>query len=94
MKQDWKKIGELERDSRIDFAELPVIEPRVRKILLKWLSDALEDRDYAARTEDGRDFVLDMSQADEQCVVRCEDGNFTMPKLSIVFQDERGAALE
>ena len=40
MKQDWKKIGELERNGRIDFAELPVIEPRVREILLKWLSDA------------------------------------------------------
>ena len=87
MKQDWKKIGELERDGRIDFAELPVIEPRVREILLKWLSDALEDGDYAARTEDGRDFALDMTHADESCVVRCEDGNFTMPKLSIVFQD-------
>ena len=87
MKQDWKRIGELERDGRIDFSELPVIEPRVREILLKWLSDALEDGDYAARTEDGRDFALDMTHADESCVVRCEDGNFTMPKLSIVFQD-------
>ena len=88
MKQDWKKIGELERDGRIDFAELPVIEPRVREILLKWLSDALEDWGYAARTEDGRDFSLDMTHADERCVVRCEDGNFTMPKLGIVFQEK------
>lgn len=88
MKQDWKKIGELERDGRIDFAELPVIEPRVREILLKWLSDALEDGGYAARTEDGRDFSLDMTHADERCVVRCEDGNFTMPKLGIVFQEK------
>ena len=43
MKQDWKRIGELERGGRIDFSDLPVIEPRVREILLKWLSDALED---------------------------------------------------
>jgi len=28
------------------------------------------------------------SQAGENCVVHCEDGNFTMPKLSIVFQEE------
>ena len=87
MKQDWKKLGELERNGRIDFAELPVIEPRVREILLKWLSDALEDSGYAARTEDGRDFTLDMAHSDERCVVRCEDGNFTMPKISIVFHD-------
>ena len=92
MKQDWKRIGELERGGRIDFSELPVIEPRVREILLKWLSDALEDGDYAARTEDGRNFALDMTQADERCVVRCEDGNFTMPKISIVFRDRYGEA--
>ena len=92
MKQDWERIGELERGGRIDFSDLPVIEPRVREILLKWLSDALEDGDYAARTEDGRNFALDMTQADERCVVRCEDGNFTMPKISIVFQDRYGEA--
>ena len=88
MKQDWKRIGELESEGRIDFSRLPVIEPRVREILLKWLSDALENWDYTARTEDGRVFSLDMTYADERCVVRCEDGNFTMPKLSIVFQEE------
>ena len=87
MKKDWKRIGELEQDGRIDFSQLPVIEPRVREILLKWLSDALEDADYTARTEDGRDFALDMAHADERCVVRCEDGNFTMPKMSIVFRE-------
>ena len=38
-KKDWKKIKELEKDGKIDFAELPVIEPRMREILLKWLSD-------------------------------------------------------
>ena len=87
MKRDWKRIRELECGGRIDFARLPVIEPRVREILLKWLSDALEDADYTAKTEDGREFVLDITHADEKCVVRCEDGNFTMPKMSIVFQE-------
>ena len=87
MKRDWEKLSGLEQDGRIDFQSLPVIEPRVREILLKWLSDALEDADYSARTEDGREFTLDMSHAEERCVVRCEDGNFTMPKMSIVFQE-------
>ena len=90
MKKDWKKIGELEKNGRIDFGSLPVIEARVREILLKWLSDALEDADHLSRTEDGREFVLDLSRAGERCVVRCEDGNFTMPRLSIVFRDGTG----
>ncbi|MGI6012507.1 MAG: TIGR02677 family protein [Ruminococcus sp.] len=86
MKKDWEKLEALEKNGRIDFDSLPVIEARVREILLKWLSDALENSDHSARAEDGREFMLDMAHADEQCVVHCEDGNFTMPKLSIVFQ--------
>ena len=86
LKEDRRKIEMLEQNGRIDFAVLPTIEPRVREILLKWLSDALEDRDYSARTDDGRQYRLDMEHADEKCVVHCEDGNFTMPRLSIVFQ--------
>ncbi|MGN0293523.1 MAG: TIGR02677 family protein [Lachnospiraceae bacterium] len=88
LREDRRKIELLEVEGRIDFASLPVIEPRVREILLKWLSDALEDADYAARTDDGRRYVLDMSHADERCVVHCEDGNFTMPGLAIVFREE------
>ena len=66
--QTGKKLSELEQGGRIDFERLPVIEPRVREILLKWLSDALEDGGYSARTEDGRNFTLDMTHADERCV--------------------------
>ena len=88
LKEDRSKIAMLEQDGRIDFARLPVIEPRVREILLKWLSDALEDSDFCARTDDGRQYYLDMNHAKEKCVVHCEDGSFTMPSLSIVFQEE------
>lgn len=48
----------------------------------------MEDAEYSARTDDGRKFVLDMTRASEKCVVHCEDGNFTMPKISIVFQED------
>lgn len=89
LKEDRRKLAALEVEGRIDFAKLPVIETRVREILLKWLSDALEDAGYSARTDDGRVYVLDLEHADERCVVHCEDGNFTMPRLSIVFQEER-----
>lgn len=89
LKEDRKKLAALEKEGRIDFSALPVLDAGVREILLKWLSDALEDGDYTARTDDGRLYTLDMEHADETCVVHCEDGNFTMPKLSIVFQEER-----
>ena len=88
IKEDREKAGELIQNGRIDFSTLPVIEPRVREILLRWLSDAMEDAEYSARTDDGRRFVLDMKYTQEKCVVHCEDGNFTMPKISIVFQED------
>lgn len=88
IQEDRKKIALLEKEGRIDFDLLPVIEPRVREILLKWLSDAMESLDYSARTDDGRQYRLDMKEKDKKCVVHCTDGNFTMPKLSIIFQEE------
>lgn len=85
-REDQREVKQLEQDGEIRFWELPVLKPRVRGILLKWLSDALETSDYGGRTEDGRDFSLDLSRAEEQCVVHCEDGNFTMPRIAIVFK--------
>ena len=87
-KEEMQKLQNLERDGRIDFAALPVLEPRIREILLKWLSDALEDAEFSARTDDGRRYFLDRTRAGEKCVVHCEDGNFTMPHITIVFQEE------
>lgn len=86
--EEMQKMKQLEENGRIDFSKLPVIEPRVREILLKWLSDAFEDADYTARTDDGRQYTLDRSMADQTCTVTCEDGKFTMPKLVIVFMEE------
>ena len=87
-REEMEKLQALEVNGRIHLGELPVLEPRIREILLKWLSDAMESADFSARTDDGRRYILDRSRADETCVVHCLDGNFTMPDLSIVFQEE------
>lgn len=83
---DRRKLEILEKEGKIDFAELPEIEPRVREILLRWISAALEAPDFSGKTEDGRNFTLDVDKKRESCVVHCTDGNFTMPKMSIVFR--------
>ena len=57
-KSDMDKIRMLEKDGRIEFAALPVIEPDIREILLKWLSNALETADLTARTDNGRNYRL------------------------------------
>ena len=87
-KEEMEKLRALEVDGKISFDRLPVLEPRIREILLKWLSDAMESADFTASTDDGRKYMLDRSESEEKCVVHCEDGNFTMSKLSIVFLED------
>ena len=87
--EEMEKLKNLEVNGQIDFANLPVIEPRIREILLKWLSDALEDSGLTAKTEDGRRYILRLpDEKNEKCVVHCEDGNLKMPKFIIEFQEE------
>lgn len=81
-------LSRLEQNHRIDFHRLPQISPEIRSILLKWLSDAMENPERSARTEEGRIFDLDLEHVDRQCVVHCDDGNFTMPQIGIVFRSE------
>lgn len=80
------KLKGLEKNGRIDFGDLPVIETRTREILLKWLSNALEDSEWTARTDEGRRYVLKQENAGEKCVMHCEDGNLAYCGKSICLR--------
>ena len=82
-------LQRLEQDGCIDFADLPCLTPALREILLRWLSNALENPERSSRTEAGRHFLLEGGEAGERCTVHCEDGDFEMPKLRIVFEEEK-----
>lgn len=81
-------LWELEQDGCIDFSALPCLTRELREVLLRWVSDALEDPGRTARTEDGRRFILECAGRGERCVVHCEDGDIEMPKMRIVFEEE------
>lgn len=87
IKEDRKKVLGLEQDRQIHFGKLPVISPRVRQILLGWISNALENADHCARTDDGREYFVKIDSSEKKCVIHCEDGNFIMPEMVIVFKD-------
>lgn len=87
-REEMQKVRALEKQGKIDFSDLPVIESGTREILLKWISDAMESVDCCSRTEEGRSFRLEIDKTKERCVVHCEDGNFTMPNMQIVFDEE------
>ena len=84
---DKDYMATLEQNSQIDFAKLPLLEPRARGILLRWLSDALEDAAHVARTEDGRTFQLDLSDQEKTCIMHAQDGDFMLPHIRIIFEE-------
>ena len=85
--REQKKLAALEQDGRIDFTRLPVVEPRVREILLQWISRALENKERTARTEGGRNYHLELRPGQPPCVLHCEEGNLTMPAMTLGFED-------
>ncbi len=87
MEKNQKQIEKLIINNRISFANLPVLSGPVREILLNWISKALETGERAARTEEGRDYYISMPDKKETCVVHCEDGDFTMPSMELVFKE-------
>lgn len=74
------------KDSRLEFASLPVIEPQIRDTFLLWLSKALENEEERAKTEDGRSYHLE-GDREKTCVLECTDGSFLMPAFVICFDD-------
>ena len=73
-------------------AEL-ILKPRVRTYREKAGRTSIGDASWEkaqARSEAVEQMKRDWKKIGERCVVRCEDGNFTMPRLSIVFRDGTG----
>lgn len=88
LEEEQRLLRSYIRENRLDFAELPVLEPHTRDVFLGWLSKALERREWSAKTEDGRLYRVEEPEPGRQCVVECTDGSFRMPAFAIVFEDE------
>lgn len=87
MEKQQKKLAALEKEHRIRFDSLPVLEPQVREILLQWVSNGLEHKDHQGRTESGRRYHLVLHPQQPPCVLHCLDGNLTMPAMELVFEE-------
>lgn len=88
LEEERKLLKSYIRDNRLEFSNLPVIEPQVRDMFLVWLSKALENKSYRAKTEDGQMYYIEQADVKEQCILQCTDGTFQMPAYTIVFEDE------
>src|SRR5699024_4919519 len=73
--------------NEIHLDQLPVIEPYVRKMLINWVGKAMMRKDRTFQTEHGRMVKVRMSK-DERIILRAEDGDLEMPKVTFQFVDE------
>lgn len=87
IKEEQKILEGYIKDNKIVFSELPVLSPEIRDIFLKWLSKALEKKEWQAKTEDGRKYYI-QEEKGKRCVVECTDGCFTMPQYTIYFEEK------
>ena len=86
LEKEKKMIEGYMVDGKISFEELPVIEPEVRNILLRWLSKALEHKDGKGKTEEGQVYQIVNREEKRYCRVNCNDGVFEMPAFVIRFE--------
>lgn len=75
------------KDNRLEFENLPEIEPQVRDTFLTWLSKGLENKAHRAKTEDGKVFSIVLEEPEKTCVLSCTDGVFRMPAYTIEFEE-------
>ncbi len=85
--EERKLLNSYIRDGRLEFANLPVIEPHVRDMFLFWLSKALERKNHRAKTEDGQFYHIEKDETRGYCTLECTDGTFQMPAYTIVFEE-------
>ncbi len=88
-KEEAKVLDQYIHDAVIDFSSLPVLKPHVRITLLRWVSKAMGNQARIGQTEDGRAYQLEVD-AEQQIVLRCEDGNLRMPAIKIKFLEAKG----
>ncbi|HZJ83290.1 MAG TPA: TIGR02677 family protein [Clostridia bacterium] len=70
--------------NRISFADLPEIEPFVRKTLLHWVGRALANKEKIGKTEDGRTYRIHIDKGSHM-TLRCQDGDLEMPPMIMEF---------
>lgn len=68
----------------INLAQLPVIEPFVRKLFLSWIGKAMAKADRTIKTEYGDIVKIELDRS-QTIVLEAEDGQMSMPAVNLLF---------
>ncbi|MBU5594330.1 TIGR02677 family protein [Amphibacillus sp. MSJ-3] len=90
-RQEQELIEKYIHDRKIKIANLPVVEPPVRKVLLLWLGKAIGKEDRVIKTELGRQVKLVNEEG--RVLLRAEDGDLEMPNVTFEFLEEGESSL-
>jgi uncharacterized protein (TIGR02677 family) len=82
-------IDRLIVDQRIVLADLPEIDPYVRKTLLGWITRYMHYHDGLIQTETGRKIRLIEDRSGKRIVLRCSDGALEMPNFILEFYESQ-----
>lgn len=83
IEEEEKLVAELIKDGKIEFENLPVLTPQVRKKLLVWLSRGLSTG--FGNTDSGKRFKVVKPKDGRYCVLKSIDGELEMPAYVIEF---------
>lgn len=85
--EQQRQIEALIQDGKIVFSRLPILDEEMRKVLLGWVSRAMNNRDHRSRNDQGKTYQI-RKEKEGECSVKFSDGTLVMPCLEIVFEEE------
>lgn len=75
------------KENKLDFSKIDEVVPETAKnIFLRWIAQASLNSEKRGRTEYGQEYQLKKEEG--SCILRCSDGNLTMPAFILEFRDE------
>ncbi len=87
VESDKRMVLKYIKENKLDIGAIDeVVAESTRTALLRWISAAGMTASKTGRTEYGRKFRL--VRKEEDCVLRCEDGNLVMPAYVLEFEED------
>lgn len=77
-KKEEQRIKDYMKNGKIQLSELPKVEPSIRKLLLAWITKAMQSKDRIVKTDFGMEVKVTVME-DHMIVLEAEDGKLTMP---------------
>lgn len=84
---DQKIIYKYIKDNIIDFSKLPMIPSSDRVLLLRLITKGMSKKRQWHRGDMGLSYKIEINKG-ENIILKCEDGNLSMPPYKIVFRKE------